>query len=151
METGKGRIRHGLRGVVTGFALLAAGGAGAVQVITMDRGGSLDQRYAQIEDLRRRGEAVHITGSCLSACTLYLGLTQTCVTPAAQLGFHAPATRLPGIPLTAADFERQTQLMAAHYPVILRDWFLREARYATNSVYMLSGAQLIAMGYPACP
>lgn len=151
MGKGKNNIRRTIGGMAAGLALLTACGAGAVQVITTDMGGPLDQRFALIEDLRQRGEAVRITGDCMSACTLYLGLAQTCVAPAAQLGFHAPSTRLPGIPLTAAEFERQTQRMAAVYPAILRDWFLTEARYATQSVYVLTGAQLIAMGYPACP
>ena len=147
-----GKIADGLGWVFClAFGLaMAAGAAGAAQVITSDMGGALEQRYALLEDLRRRGERIEIAGECYSACTLYLGLEGVCVMPQARLGFHGPSTAFPGLPLPAADFERQTQRMASYYPPAIRNWFLAEARHVTRSLYVLDGAQLIAMGTPAC-
>lgn len=154
-------LREGVMGgISTGYyrngalALLIVlglcGGLRAGQVITDDRGGALEPRYALIADLRARGEHVAIGGICYSACTLYLGLETVCVTPDARLGFHGPSSNLPGLPLPHADFERQSQRMASHYPPAIHHWFLREARYVTRSLYVLDGAQLVAMGARAC-
>lgn len=123
----------------------------AAEVIRHDLGGDLDQRVAQVERLRAAGTPVRIEGLCVSACTLYLGLPNACVTPGAELGFHGPRTRLPGIPLPHADFERQTRVMAGYYPGAIRDWFMTEARMlTTSSYYVLTGTQAIRMGARAC-
>lgn len=139
------------QGGVLGVSLaVMAGPLAAGLVVTSDMGGALEPRYAFLEDLRNRGERVEIAGECYSACTLYLGLEKVCVMPQARLGFHGPSTNLPGIPLPLADFERQTRRMASYYPPAIRQWFLAEARHVTQSLYVLDGAQLIAMGVLAC-
>lgn len=139
-----------LPGLLSAILGLAAPPA-AAEVIRHDLGGDLDQRVALVERLRAAGTPIRIEGTCVSACTLYLGLPNACVTPGAELGFHGPRTRLPGIPLPHADFERQTRVMAAHYPGAIRDWFMAEARMLTTArYYVLSGEQAIRMGARAC-
>ena len=130
-------------------AMLAATAATA-ETIRYDLGGEVEARIAQIQRWRATGTPVRIEGTCISACTLYLGLPNACVTPGAQLGFHGPRTRLLGIPLPRAEFERQTQIMAAYYPGAIRAWFMSEARMVTESYYVLSGSQAVAMGARAC-
>ena len=115
-----------------------------------DRGGLLSDRVAQITRLRRSGQAIEIAGECLSACTLYLGLANVCVWPAAVLGFHGPASVLPGMALPPAEFERWSQIMAAHYPPDLRRWFLQTGRRMLFGFHRISGATLIAMGVTDC-
>ncbi|MCC7320316.1 MAG: hypothetical protein IT542_04980 [Rubellimicrobium sp.] len=122
----------------------------ATLTIRDDPGGSLAERLALIERYRAAGTALRIEGSCISACTLYLGLPGTCVTRGARLGFHGPRTGLPGIPLPRAEFERLTRVMAAHYPPAIRDWFMTEARLTTTGYHVLSGVQAVAMGAQAC-
>lgn len=145
--------RH-LRIAILGLAVLSGAilpGAAQAEVIRHDLGGDLDARVAQVEGLRATGTQVRIEGLCVSACTLYLGLPNACVMPGAQLGFHGPRTRLPGIPLPAADFERQTRVMAGYYPGAIRAWFMAEARMITTSSYfVISGAQAIDMGARGC-
>lgn len=131
-------------------AALGAAPAARAEVIRHDLGGDLDERVARVERLRAAGTPVRIEGTCVSACTLYLGLPAACVAPGARLGFHGPRTRLPGIPLPHADFERQTRVMASYYPGPIRAWFMAEARMVTESYYVISGAQAIAMGARAC-
>jgi ATP-dependent protease ClpP protease subunit len=118
--------------------------------IRNDPGGPVEARIAQLQALRDKGTPVRIIGTCLSACTLLLGLAQTCVMPDARLGFHGPSTRLKGIPLPREEFERVSRLMAEHYPEPLRRWFLAEARMRTDGYITLRGWQAIAMGARAC-
>lgn len=121
------------------------------EIVRRDMGGDLNQRVVQVEQMRAAGTPVRIEGLCVSACTLYLGLPNACVSPGAALGFHGPRTRLPGIPLPAADFERLTQVMANYYPGAIREWFMREARMLnTSDYYVLTGRQAISMGARQC-
>lgn len=148
----RGHRRGGLVAVVSVILSLAAlPSVATAEVIRHDLGGDLDQRVVQVEGLRASATPIRIEGLCVSACTLYLGLPMACVTPGAELGFHGPRTRLPGIPLPYADFERQTRVMASYYPGPIRDWFMAEARMlTTSSYYVLSGREAIRMGARAC-
>lgn len=112
-----------------------------------DMGGPIEARLAQIKDM----DGVRIEGLCYSACTLYLGLPKTCVTPNAKLGFHSPFWRLADVkmPLPRKEWDRVTKLMASHYPQPMRKWWMEEARYSTEIV-PISGKQAVAMGAKAC-
>jgi len=115
-----------------------------------DTGGSVNARLAELNDLRARNEPVRILGSCLSACTLYLGLPRTCVSRSARLGFHGPRAATRGLPLPMREFERVSQIMASHYPPSLRRWFMQEARMRLEGYYEVSGSQAIRMGVREC-
>jgi len=117
-------------------------------IIWHDMGGSVDERLAQMQALAYTH--VEIRGTCVSACTLFLGLPDVCVWPEAILGFHGPRTALPGIPLPRRDWERVTTQMGLEYPLALRQWFMEVARYHTGDYLVLSGAQVIALGARAC-
>lgn len=120
-------------------------------VVTDDYGGSLPERVQQIEAMRRKGISVAVPyGHCMSACTLYLGLPDTCVGPSAVFGFHGPSAGQSTIGLPQAEFEHWTRLMASYYPPPLRRWFLREGRYTTLTYKTVSGAELIRLGVRAC-
>lgn len=114
------------------------------RTITYDMGGSIKDRVEEMQRL----DGVRIDGDCFSACTMYLGLPQTCVTPLARLGFHSPATRS-GLPLPREDWEVVTHLMAAQYPPALAKWYMDEGRYHRDPV-VISGDQAIALGVPKC-
>ncbi|MGO4907917.1 hypothetical protein ACEN2J_06235 [Pseudorhodobacter sp. W20_MBD10_FR17] len=136
------------------LAAFVSGIASANAVLALDirndMGGVVSQRMAKVEQLRAAGTRVRILGTCVSACTLYLGLPNTCVSRTAKLGFHGPSTRLQGIPLPRQEFERVSRQMAAYYPSQIRGWFMSEARMRTGSYYTISGAQAIAMGARPC-
>lgn len=121
---------------------------GLVLLVLHDTGGGVDDRLRMMRDL---GPAhVEIRGECLSACTMFLGLPDVCVSPGAVLGFHGPTTPLPGIPLPPDDWERATQTMAAQYPPRLRRWFLSDARYYSGDYLTLTGEQVINLGAKPC-
>ncbi|MCE5972174.1 hypothetical protein LZA78_01545 [Sinirhodobacter sp. WL0062] len=137
------------------FCLLAAVPALAQPphlVVRDDRGGPLEARLARIESLRQQGRAVAIPeGRCLSACTLYLGLEETCVGKAAIFGFHGPTSQFGTIALPRAEFERLSNMMARSYPESLRVWFLLYARYQTLTYHYVKGEELIRLGVAECP
>jgi hypothetical protein len=60
--------------------------------IGSDRGGYVVQYALRMLKLRQSGKPVQFGGSCQSACTIYLALprSQTCISPGASFGFHAP-------------------------------------------------------------
>lgn len=133
-------------GLMPGQALAAPG----VKVIQYDMGGDVEQRIREVARLRVLGTTVRIEGICVSACTLYLGLPNSCVMTNATLGFHGPRTGIPGIPLPREDFERVSSTMASYYPGQIRTWFMSRARLITENYYTISGAQAVKMGAHRC-
>lgn len=117
--------------------------------IRMERGGLVDEWVQKVRSYERQNVPVRITGTCLSACTMLLGLSNSCVSPRAKLGFHGPSTRS-GIPLTWENFDRISRQMADFYPPKIRAWFIAEARLVTRDYVAISGAEAIRMGARAC-
>ena len=60
--------------------------------IGSDRGGVVINYGLRMLRWRGNGTKVRFSGSCQSACTLYLGLasSQTCISPGASFSFHSP-------------------------------------------------------------
>ncbi|MCC5974669.1 MAG: hypothetical protein JJT81_11510 [Rubellimicrobium sp.] len=142
-------------GAVLGLALCmlsVPSGTKAQQTIVIgnDRGGLVGERTRQIEAIRASGHRVEIRGAmCYSACTLYLGAGNVCVSPQTVFGFHGPTRN--GQPLPPEAFDHWTRIMAQYYNATLEQWFMSYARYAgQNDVHRLSGNQLIQLGYRAC-
>ncbi len=130
-------------------AAVAAGrGATGTIRISHDFGGSIAQYMRAVDGLRDGRSRVEILGDCRSACTLFLGAGNACVSRHATLRFHGPSR--PGHALTPAQFEKFSRRMAGYYPEPVRSWFLATARYRRGGTFDLSGAELIAMGVPEC-
>lgn len=118
--------------------------------ISNDGGGSIAARVSEIESIRSRGQKVEIrVGYCNSACTLYLGLPDTCVSPNARFGFHGPQIATRGLTMLPSQFEKWSKVMADHYPRPLRSWFMNSARHSTDLI-TIKGDQLIALGVSQC-
>ena len=136
--------------VLIAVAITSPTYAQSVIRISNDGGGSLSERVSQIKSIRRSGQRVEIRqGYCNSACTLYLGLPTTCVSPNARFGFHGPQIATRGLGMLPAQFEEWSRTMAQHYPAGLRNWFMTSARHSTKLI-TLRGSQLIQMGVPRC-
>lgn len=121
----------------------------ATYVVGNDRGGYLHDRLIELGNLQRNGTRVQIRGNiCYSTCTMFLGLSGTCVNPNTTFGFHGPSKS--GRRLAPQKFEYFSQVMANHYPTQLRDWFMREGRHRISGVYKLKGSELIRMGVKSC-
>lgn len=86
----------------------------------------------------------------MSACTMYLDLSNMCVSRNVTFGFHGPSSKYYGVALPPAEFERWSRVMANHYPQPLRNWYMQTGRNITVGFYKMSGRDLIRMGIPEC-
>ncbi|WP_278924199.1 hypothetical protein [Pseudophaeobacter profundi] len=118
-------------------------------VVGNDRGGYLHDRLVELGHLQRNGTHVQIRGRvCYSTCTMFLGLSDTCIDPNTTFGFHGPSQS--GRRLAPQQFEYFSQVMADYYPAELRDWFMREGRHRISGIYKIKGSELIRMGVKPC-
>ncbi len=72
--------------------VLAVTSASATAIISDDVGGKMRDYTTHFRQVRDSGEPVVIAGTCVSACTMVLGLVPSdrfCATHNAVLGFHA--------------------------------------------------------------
>lgn len=94
------------------------------------------------------GKEVRIAGTCISACTVYLGAKRACVEPDAVLWFHAAHD-----PKTRVIDRRATELMATYWPQPVRDWAQKNRameRIEFTTLQALTGRELIGMGVRRC-
>jgi hypothetical protein len=114
-----------------------------------DPGGLIAAYQHRFTRARSTGERVVIDGSCLSACTLAVGLVpreQICATPKAVLGFHAAWQPTPwgGRAVSGP----ATQHMMNIYPQELQGWINAHGGLTPHMIF-LKGPELAAM-VPAC-
>ena len=128
---------------------MAGSPASAIQRITDDPGGQLGPYLQHLAAVRSSGEQVVIDGPCLSACTMVLGViprNRICVTPRAQLGFHAAwRPDASGNQVASRD---GTELMMSKYPQQVRNWIAHRGGLTRQMMY-LSGRELTSM-YSSC-
>jgi hypothetical protein len=125
--------------------LLSTSQGGPPLVVSMDLGGQIGARGLHIWRLGDR--PVQIVGHCESACTMYLGARDVCVTPDARLIFHGPSWY--GIPMARVDFDVASRYIAGHYPASLSAWFMETGRFGR---YGIDGSEIIANGWAkTCP
>lgn len=119
-------------------------------MVRYDPGGYYHERLSQMENLRRTGERVEISGTCASSCTMLMSLPNACVHPDATMRFHGPST-IDGQPLMKWHFDETSQGVANHYPPALEAWYMQTGRHVIyRDFYDLTGAQVIAMGAKSC-
>ncbi|HVG48251.1 MAG TPA: hypothetical protein VM899_08990 [Rubellimicrobium sp.] len=109
-----------------------------------DPGGSVILRAAEIRELEARGEEKRIRGECLSACTMYLGLSTACFEPGAILGFHGPRLAF-GLPMPPALFDSLSETMASYYPPRIARRFMESWRHSDHLV-RIRADRLVARG-----
>ncbi|PRY78057.1 hypothetical protein CLV80_10419 [Yoonia maritima] len=111
------------------------------RTIRNDGGGNVNEYLVDLSFAILSGEKIQIDGWCASACTLYLASTETCVTPNARLGFHAPRGG------TDAENKEAARVIAARLPATLSAWYLKYgAELDGNRFVALTGAQIVDMG-----
>ncbi len=131
--------------------VLAVAAALAASAIArpLDSGGRIGDYIERI--VSASGKRHEIRGDCMSACTLWLGHAGVCVAPDAKLWFHAPrdagSSRFQGSSVRSSKQSGVKTLMAFYPPrvrVVVQPWLL------SSEYHTLTGAQLIALGVPAC-
>lgn len=128
--------------------LLAQPKSEVALLVSYDMGGSIGLRQKKVRLLRRQKRRVEIRGRCFSACTMYLGLPDVCVTPNAVLGFHGPKGVIARLPTDA--FDHWSRVMARDLRPPLHSWFMQHARHVSSGVLRVKGSTLIDIGYQRC-
>jgi hypothetical protein len=135
--------------VCTFATVMSTSFAQATIRITSDRGGRIIDYAERFIRARAAGEQVIIDGTCLSACTLVVGMLphdKVCATSRAVLGFHAawrPTAR--GGRRSSAP---ATRAMMDVYPANLRDWIDHRGGLTPRMIF-LRGRELAAI-VPIC-
>jgi len=127
---------------------LAVTSASATVIISDDVGGKMKDYTTHFQQVRNSGEPVVISGTCVSACTMVLGLVpsdRVCATPNAVLGFHAAWTfDSSGKRVVSAS---GTQDLMNAYPAPVRAWIARQGGLTPKMMY-LRGRDLAAIVAP---
>jgi hypothetical protein len=113
-----------------------------------DNGGYLHQYMGAVLKADMAGRPIRIMGTCISACTVYLGARNACVEPGAVLWFHAAHNGDWSKPDSVA-----TEHMASYWPPAVRDWARANGVFETTVFTKrrsLSGQELISMGVKQC-
>jgi hypothetical protein len=127
---------------------LTATSASATIIISDDIGGKMRDYTTRFRQVRDSGEPVVISGTCVSACTMVLGLVPSdriCATPNAVLGFHAAwMFDESGKRVVSAS---GTQDLLETYPASVRAWIARHGGLTRKMMY-LRGRDLVAIVAP---
>ena len=127
---------------------LTATSASATIIISDDIGGKMRDYTTHFRQVRDSGEPVVISGTCVSACTMVLGLVPSdriCATPNAVLGFHAAwMFDESGKRVVSAS---GTQDLMETYPASVRAWIARHGGLTRKMLY-LRGRDLAAIVAP---
>ncbi|MGX5849987.1 hypothetical protein ACWGTO_23195 [Mesorhizobium sp. PL10] len=96
-------------------------GTANVKTISGDRGGYVIDYAIRALKMRRSGTFVRFSGSCDSACTLYLSMpkSKVCVTRNASFGFHLPYG------VSARGNQVAANFMMKNYPGWVRGWIAK--------------------------
>ena len=129
------------------FVLLLANPAMAAGTTT---GFEMGGRYARFDPVvsqyNQSGELFRIDGHCQSSCTLFLGIRNVCISPAATLLFHASHDRNGNVSPT------NTVHMLDAYNPRLREYVLSHHYMDTLAFHAISGTDTIRkFGYRECP
>ena len=122
--------------------------ASATEIISDDVGGKVRDYTSHFRQVRDSGEPVVIAGTCVSACTMVLGLVpgdRICATPNAVLGFHA-AWMFDNSGNRVVSASGTQDLMQA-YPAPVRAWIARRGGLTPKMMY-LRGRDLAAIVAP---
>jgi hypothetical protein len=84
--------------------------------IRNDRGGLLVEYAVQRRAIERSGRRIRFAGKCLSACTIYLSVSKSCISRGASFGFHLPYGSSKNGNVHASNF------MVRSYPGWVRNW-----------------------------
>ena len=106
-------------------------------------GGRFADFMPVISQYNASGERFPITGTCKSACTMFLSIRNVCVGPGAHFYFHAGKAR-------GGVDTRQTAVMLSSYNSALQSYIRDHHMMETNDYQMLPGSVLIKLGYPSC-
>jgi hypothetical protein len=123
---------------------------GAAVILREHPGGYVIGTISDVEDLNTLGLPVRIVGRyCHSACTLFLGAREVCVSPDTVFGFHQPRKAGGKVQISAAELRASIGKLADHYRPGLREWWMNKGSRSKDIITM-TGRELTRFGYQLC-
>ena len=115
---------------------------GIARTITHDPGGRITKFQRHFRIAIKANVRYRIKGTCLSACTIYLGLPYVCVYPDAILGFHGAWPRM-----INPEQQRVADLKMGQYlpPNLKRQYMDHWRHKSAISFKYLTGAEIASM------
>jgi hypothetical protein len=133
--------------LVTMLVLTPAVAFAAGSSVGYGHGGPYARFEPVVQQYNKTGELFRIDGHCQSSCTLFLGIRNVCIGPAARLLFHAPHDKM------RRPSKYYLKLFLPHYNARLRAFLV--AHHALEKVdpfFPISGGDMVRkFGYRACP
>jgi len=106
-------------------------------IVKSDMGGELPEYEERFEEYEKENKQVEIRGTCASACTMFLGLDNICVSKNARLGFHGSMVN------GNIWYRPGTELLSSYYTPRLKEWFWSNAAFLYDEdIVWLSGEQV---------
>ena len=122
-----------------------------VVVITLGKGGRMDEHHQRYTDYRLAKTKVEVRGPCYSACTLVLGyvpVENLCIAEGAFMAFHAVRSKESGERMNYDTWYAYNSM-----PPEIRWWIDDNGGHENlplNGYWTLYDRQMWAMGYPKC-
>lgn len=113
-----------------------------------DPGGRLSDYIGKIRAAEANNVRVELRGTCVSACTMFLGAKRVCVAPEATFWFHSAYDEK-----TGRIDPRANHTMSMFWPDPVNEWAMKAGVFESTVFTMrrrLTGDQLIKMGVPKC-
>ena len=134
---------------VTVFAMIASSAFAEGTSLGHGEGGRIVDFLPIVQQYNANGELFRIQGVCKSACTLFLGIRNTCVERDATLMFHGGHDIQENV--TGPDTPA-SRAMLYRYNKALRQYLLEGHYMDSNEYHTLMGSELIdRFGYMECP
>lgn len=127
-----------LKGVVAALAV----------ALNIDFGGNIIDRMQSFEMLERTNVTIPLSGVCISACTMFLGLSKVCVEPGTMFGFHSAYTIDEKGNAQMSGFGNA--LMLEYYPDSVVKWVTQTGALKQLDLTLMTAETAWKIGIPRC-
>lgn len=115
--------------------------------VNIDFGGDLLSRMQTFEMLENTQVVIPLEGVCISACTMFLGLSKVCVRPGTIFGFHS-AYIIENDKAVPSQFGNA--IMMDHYPAGIQKWVKENNAFGSLNLTYMNAATAWKLGIPKC-
>lgn len=115
--------------------------------LNIDYGGDLMDRMQTFEMLEKTQVTIPVEGVCISACTMYLGLSKVCVKPGTIFGFHS-AAHYDGENWVLSPFGNA--VMMGYYPEPIKKWVKDNKALDKLDLTYMNADTAWKLGIPRC-
>lgn len=116
--------------------------------LNIDYGGDLITRMQVFEMLESTQAVIPLEGVCISACTMYLGLSHVCVKPGTVFGFHSAYNyNEKGEPVKSAF---GNSIMMEYYPPNIQKWVKDNKAFDSLDLTYMNSSTAWKLGIPKC-